>query len=161
MARLVSNLIFNKLYNKIKHKISILYAVFFISALGLMVLSSFLNIDIVIKIIMMSIGYIAFLFIRDPIKVYLWNYAMNNAGNNSKQVIVIILDTARKFIRALLSSVFSIILIDHDMIVVMSILLAISVIPLALSIVLYIFIKRYDPEEFPTHESEIEQKQEI
>lgn len=107
-----------------------------------MVAGSLITYLIILKILIMSLGYIIILFIRDPFRVYIQDLALKNVEKEQQQSLLTILDLSRKIIRAILSLSFTAILVDNPMIVVISILVGLSIIEILISIYLYKLIKK-------------------
>lgn len=137
VIRVISNIALNKIYDKLKNKMMVLLSVLLASASLLMILGSFVNDSIIIKIVIMSIGYVIILFVRDPFKVYTQDLALKHTNKEEQQTILVTLELSRKLVRTIVSFGFSMILIDYPMIVVMVLLLILSVIEIAINIKLY------------------------
>ena len=103
----------------------------------LMILGSFITSSIALKIVIMSIGYVIILFIRDPFKVYIQDLALKNTKKEDQQEILTILELSRKIIRMILSLGFSLILLKYPMIFVMILTLILSCIEIVINIKLY------------------------
>lgn len=85
----------------------------------------------------MSLGYIIILFIRDPFKVYMQDLALKKVGKENQQSLLTTMELSRKVVRAILSLIFTIILMKNPMITVIIILFILSVIEILVSIKLY------------------------
>lgn len=137
IIRVISNISFNKVHKKLKDKVGFILPVLLSLSLWLMVLGYMLKFNIVIRIIIMSLGYIIILFIRDPFKVYIQDLALKHSNKSKQQKILVTLDLSRKIIRTIISLSFTLILINHPMILVISILIILSVIEILISLYLY------------------------
>lgn len=137
IIRVISNISFNKVHKKLKDKVGFILPVLLSLSLWLMVLGYLLKFNIVIRIIIMSLGYIIILFIRDPFKVYIQDLALKHSNKSKQQKILVTLDLSRKIIRTIISLSFTLILINHPMILVISILIILSVIEILISLYLY------------------------
>ena len=97
--------------------------------------------SIISKILIMSLGYIIILFIRDPFKVYMQDLALKKAEKEQQQSLLTTLDLLRKIVRAIMSLSFTVILVNNPMIVVIIILIILSVIEIFISLYLYRMIQ--------------------
>ena len=137
MIRVISNISFNKIHNKYKEKVGVIFPILLSISTVLMILGSFIKNFIILKFSIMSLGYIIILFIRDPFKVYMQDLALRNVGKEGQQSLLTIMELARKVVRAILSLIFTIILMKNPMITVIIILFILSVIEILVSIKLY------------------------
>lgn len=142
IVRVISNISFNKIHKKYEDKVGFLLSFLLSLSLCLMVAGSLITYLIILKILIMSLGYIIILFIRDPFRVYIQDLALKNVEKEQQQSLLTILDLSRKIIRAILSLSFTAILVDNPMIVVISILVGLSIIEILISIYLYKLIKK-------------------
>lgn len=137
IVRVISNLAFNKIHSKYNDKVGVMLPILLSTSIILMIVGSFASKSIVIKFIIMSLGYIIILFVRDPFKVYMQDLALNNVGREEQQTLLTAMELSRKVGRAIISLCFTIILVDNPMILVISILLILSFIEILVSIKLY------------------------
>ena len=93
--------------------------------------------QVVIKIIVMGIGYTIILFARDPFKLYMQDVIFENTPKEQHQTLLTMLEFGVKSTTAGIGLGFSAILINYPMIIVMALMLAISTIDIVLSIKLY------------------------
>lgn len=137
IIRVISNMIFDKMYKKFKDKIGVILPVLLAISILLMIVGYFIRGSIILKFLIMSIGYIIILFIRDPFKIYMQDLALNSTSNEYHQTLLTTIELYRKIVRAIISLGFSIVLIDYPMILVISILLILSILEILISIKLY------------------------
>ena len=97
--------------------------------------------SIISKILIMSLGYIIILFIRDPFKLYMQDLSLKKAEKEQQQSLLTTLDLLRKIVRAIMSLSFTVILVNNPMIVVIIILIILSVIEIFISLYLYRMIQ--------------------
>mgnify|MGYP004555578947 FL=1 len=142
IVRVISNISFNKIHKKYEDKVGFLLPFLLCLSLCLMVVGSLITYSIVLKVLIMSLGYIIILFIRDPFKVYIQDLALKNVEKEQQQSLLTTLDLSRKIIRTIMSLSFTAILVDNPMIVVISILVGLSIIEILISIYLYKLIKK-------------------
>ena len=141
IVRVISNISFNKIHKKYKDKVGCLLPFFLSLSLGLMVGGYLITYSIILKILIMSLGYVIILFIRDPFKVYMQDLALKKAEKEQQQSLLTTLDLSRKIVRAIMSLSFTAILVNNPMIVVITILIILSVIEIFISLHLYRMIQ--------------------
>lgn len=137
IVRVVSNIAFNKIHNKYKEKVGVILPILLSISIILMILGSFIGNSVIIKFIIMSLGYIIILFIRDPFKVYIQDLALREVGKEGQQSLLTTMELARKILRAIMSLSFAMILVKNPMSIVIAILLILSIIEILVSIKLY------------------------
>lgn len=141
IVRVISNISFNKIHKKYKDKVGFLLPFLLSLSLCLMVGGYLITYSIILKILIMSLGYIIILFIRDPFKVYMQDLALKKAEKEQQQSLLTTLDLSRKIVRAIMSLSFTAILVNNPMIVVITILIILSVIEIFISLYLYRMIQ--------------------
>jgi membrane protein len=141
IVRVISNISFNKIHKKYKDKVGFLLPFLLSLSLCLMVGGYLITYSIILKILIMSLGYIIILFIRDPFKVYMQDLALKKAEKEQQQSLLTTLDLLRKIVRAIMSLSFTVILVNNPMIVVIIILIILSVIEIFISLYLYRMIQ--------------------
>lgn len=137
IVRVISNISFNKIHKKRKDKVGFLLPFLLSLSLCLMVGGYLIKYSIILKILIMSLGYIIILFIRDPFKVYMQDLALKKSEKEQQQSLLTTLDLSRKIVRAIMSLSFTAILVNKPMIVVITILIILSVIEIFISLYLY------------------------
>lgn len=136
IIRVFSNLIFASLYEKYQAKMGVVLPVLLSSSIAFMLFGSFFR-QIVVKIAVMSVGYIIVLFVRDPFRLYMQDVIFENTPKEQHQTLLAILEFGVKVGTAAMGLAFSAILLGYPMLVVMVIIFAISVIEIVLSMKLY------------------------
>ena len=137
IVRVVSNISFNKIHSKYKEKVGVILPILLSISIVLMILGSFIKNSIMLKFVIMSLGYIIILFIRDPFKVYMQDLALRKIGKEGQQSLLITMELSRKIGRAIMSLSFTMILVNNPMITVIAILFILSIIEILVSIKLY------------------------
>lgn len=128
IARLVGNVLFGKIYLKIKDRMSIILTICLSMAFFLLILGHFLNIEFMYKVIIMSLGFFLILATRDSFQVYIEDVALNISNKEEQQKVMIDIEVYRKLGTLILSAIFTLILIKHELIVIEFILLGLSII---------------------------------
>jgi len=136
IVRVFSNMIFVKVYKIMKSKVGVLLTVLLFSAIGLMLFGSFIPL-MSVKIVIMAIGYIMILFIRDPYKIFMQDVVLNNTAKEEHQTILTLLEFAVKIGTAATGLSFAMILTKFPMAYVMAVMLVIMAVEIVFSIVLY------------------------
>lgn len=137
IVRVISNISFNKIHNKCNDKIGFLLPLLSLLSLCLIGCGYFITSSVKLKIIIMSLGYIIILFVRDPFKVYIQDLVLRKSKNHHQQSLLTTLDLSRKIVRLIVSLSFTIILINNPMIIIIIILIILVVIEIIISLYLY------------------------
>lgn len=96
------------------------------SAIGLLLFWSFIP-QVIVKILVMTIGYTVMLFIRDPFRIYIQDVLFMSTPKEQHQFLLTVLDLGVKIVTAGMGLVFSAILLRFSMIVIIGIMLAILI----------------------------------
>lgn len=136
IIRVISNVVFEKLYKKYLDKVGIVLPVLLSTSIGLMLFGSFIP-QIIVKITVMAAGYTIILFIRDPFNLYMQDVIFANTPKEQHQTLLTVLDFGVKIATAGIGLSFSAILLSYSMLVIMSIMFAMSFIEIILSLILY------------------------
>lgn len=136
IIRVISNVAFEKLYYKYQGKLGIALPVMLSISIAFMLFGSLIP-QVVIKIVVMGIGYTIILFARDPFKLYMQDVIFENTPKEQHQTLLTLLEFGVKLTTAGIGLVFSAILISYPMIVIMALMLVISTIDIVLSVKLY------------------------
>lgn len=114
IGRVLSNIVFNKLYDKLKNKLSIIINIMLIISYALILFGNFIKMEYV-GIIFISIGFIMFLIIRDPLENYTRTILLENTENKFHDKILIYLALVREIATVVLGLIISSILLKHEM----------------------------------------------
>ena len=109
------------------------------TAIALLLFGSLIP-EVIVKIIVMAAGYTIILFIRDPFRLYMQDVLFAATPREQHQTMLTILEFGVKIATAGIGLVFSAILLSYPMMIIMAIMLAISIIEIILSIILYRYI---------------------
>lgn len=137
IVRVVSNLLFYKVHIRFKNKVGIALPVLLTLSLVLFVTGFLLPLPLVPRLIIMSLGYLIILFIRDPYKVFAEDVMLKTVPVSSQQSMLTALDFVRKIIRAVMSVSFAALLTSHPLILIIFILFGLSLAEIVVSILLY------------------------
>ncbi len=136
MIRVISNVIFEKIYRKYQEKMGIALTVLLASSIGFILFGSFIP-EVIVKIVVMAIGYTIILFVRDPFKLYIQDVLFSIVPKEQHQTILTILSFGVKIATAGLGLGFSAILLASPMVVIIAIMFAVAVIEIVLGLILY------------------------
>ena len=136
IIRVLSNLAFPYIYRKGKTAVGILLPSLLCLSVALLLFGS-LSDQILLKIILMGIGYILVLFVRDPFRLFIQDILLDNSDKENHQTLLTILEFAVKTATAALSLSFALALLKYPLLVVMAILLVLALVEVVLSIRLY------------------------
>lgn len=147
VIRVFSNIVFAKLYEKHQKKLGVALPLLLCAAVGLLFFGSFVPL-LLVKILLMAVGYIIILFARDPFRLFMQDAVFENTPKEQHQTLLTVLEFGVKVGTAGMGLAFSAILLKYPMLVVMGILFAITCIEVLLSIKFYKMI--IAPKEVPT-----------
>lgn len=128
IVRLVGNVIFGKLYIKIKDKMSVILTICLALSFLLLITGHFVDSNFVCKVIIMSFGFFLILAIRDSFQTYIEDVALTISNKEEQQEIIIKIEVYRRLGTLILSTIFTLILLKYELIVIEIILLILSII---------------------------------
>ena len=136
IIRVFSNLVFAKLYEKYQAKMGVVLPVLLSFSMGFLLFGSFIP-PILVKIVVMSLGYIIILFARDPFRLYMQDVLFENTPKEQHQTLLAILEFGVKLGTAAMGLVFSVVLLQYPMVVVITVLFVLSIVEILLGMKLY------------------------
>jgi len=141
IARVLGNLTFKKIYSKLKDKVSILFSILTILAFVSITLGSQIEASMILKFMIMTIGFDLILAIRDPLENYTNDLVLKNTIPEQQPKAISYLQLSRRIVATAISFIFSLLLLKIDLfyIIVCSALLA--TISLIINIKLYKMVK--------------------
>ena len=128
IVRLIGNVIFGKLYKRIKDKMSVILTICLALSFLLLITGHFIESNFACKVIIMSLGFFLILAIRDSFQTYIEDVALSISNKQEQQTIIIKIEVYRRLGTLLLSTIFTLILLKYELIVIEMILLILSVI---------------------------------
>lgn len=128
IVRLIGNVIFGKLYKRIKDKMSVILTTCLALSFLLLITGHFIESNFACKVTIMSLGFFLILAIRDSFQTYIEDVALSISNKQEQQTIVIKIEVYRRLGTLLLSTIFTLILLKYELIVIEMILLILSVI---------------------------------
>ena len=134
--RVISNLITRRVYARYRKYFGIALAAMICCAIGCMLFGSFIPLPI-LKIAVMSLGYMLILFIRDPFKLYMEDVVFENTPKEQHQTLVNIKEFGIKLACAGVGLIYSAMLLKLPMIAVIAVVFVLSTIEVLLSLFLY------------------------
>lgn len=142
IARIFGNLMFQKVYSKYKDKANLMLPVMAITAFACILLGKYFDSNILIKFILMTIGFDMILAARDPIEIYTSNLLLKNTEEQHQQKAISYLQLSRRIVETTLSLLFSMMLTEIDLIYVIICLLIFAMISLIVNSKLYRMVKQ-------------------
>lgn len=127
IARLIGNIVFGKVYSKIKDKMSIALTICLSMAFLLLIIGHYINVELIYKVIIMSLGFFLILATRDSFQIYIEDVALSISNKEEQQKIVIDIEVYRRLGTLILSAIFTLILMKYELIVIEFILLGLSI----------------------------------
>lgn len=142
IVRILSNVLFGRVSKKIKEDTTIILPMFLCISIIFVIIGFNVTNSLALKFTLMAIGYLIILGVRDPFKIYMNNLLLENSRKEDQQTILTYMEISRKIVRAILSLVISIMLIDLEMIYVVLLLAIISIVEVFVGIKLYSLVYR-------------------
>ena len=84
--------------------------------------------QVIVKIVVMALGYTIILFVRDPFKLYAQDLVLEHTPKEQHQTLLTVLEFGVKIATAGTGLAFSAILLSYPMLVIVAIMFAISII---------------------------------
>lgn len=148
IARVLGNLAFKKVYSKLKDKVSILFAIITILAFAIVILGSYFHNSILLKFVLMTIGFDLILAIRDSFDAYANDLILKNTKKEQQQKAVSYLQLARRIVATAINLVVSMLLLKIDLFYIIICLMILAIAGLGTNIKLYKIVKeKYRKEE--------------
>lgn len=141
LARVLGNLAFKKIYSKLKDKVSILFSVVTIIAFTSITLGSLIEASIILKFIIMTIGFDLILAIRDPLENYTNDLVLKNTTPEQQPKAISYMQLARRIVATAISFIFSLLLLKIDLFYIIICLMLLAIISLIVNIKLYKMVK--------------------
>lgn len=142
VVRVLSNVVFAKIYQKYQSKVGVALTVLLGCSLSFLLFGSFIG-SFVVKVAVMSLGYIILLFIRDPFKLYTQDILFDYTPKEQHQTLLTLMAIGVKLGTSGTSFIFTLILLQYSMAVVMALALFLALIEIALSLWLYTVVLKY------------------
>ena len=140
ITRVLSNISFYKAYNKVKDKIGYMLPVLSGIAFVLVLTGSIMS-HIVIKFILMSIGFCIILGIRDVFSTYMQDLLLKKVKTSEQQAGISYLGLSRKIGETSISFIFSLMLLKVELIYIIVALIILSLISFIINFKLYKMVK--------------------
>ena len=144
IARLFGNVVFGKLYLKIKDKISIVLTLTLSLAFLFLIIGHFIDFSFLCKFLFMALGFFLILAVRDSFQTYIEDVALTISNKNEQQEVIIKIETYRRLVTLILSTIFTLMLIKYELIVIEFILLGLSIIEVFINSRLCCYLKKYE-----------------
>lgn len=139
---MVSNILLVRIYEKCRAKMGILLTFSLGLSIAFLLFGSFIT-PLFIKIIVMALGYVIILFIRDPFKLYIQDILFDYTSKEQHQTLLTLMEFAVKIGTAGTGFIFTLVLLKYSLTLVMAISLFIAIAEIVLSLWLYKLIMQY------------------
>lgn len=143
ISRLLSNLFFIKIYNKLKNRILYLINFTLIISVLLFIFGKLVS-SALYGSIMMAIGFILLLALRDPTENVLSNILLKNISKENKEQAILYFQFARRLVVFTVSLIATIILTKYELLHLYLIISALTIIYLFIVLKLFHLIKGSD-----------------
>lgn len=140
ISRVLSNIVFYKVYSKVKERIGYYLPILCGCAFSLIIVGFFTQ-PILVKFIIMTIGFCIILGIRDVFGTYMQDLLLRKSKISEQQTFISYLGFSRKVGETILSFIFSMILLKLDLLYVIIILLILTIICLNINYKLYKIVR--------------------
>lgn len=141
LARLFANLIFEKVYNKFLKRFHIFIAIMLVLAFILVVCGHFIVKSLILKFMIMAVGFCIILMVRDPFRIFMQDLVLSNTKHSEQQVVFVYMELGRKIGTAGISILITAMLTKLSLIYVIILMLTLAVAHCFVSIKLYKLIK--------------------
>lgn len=150
IVRVLSNFVFRYAYRKFNSYVGLALSILLSASLGLLLFGSFIP-QIYTKIMIMSLGYVIILFIRDPFKIYMQDIVLENTAKEYHQTALTIIEFSVKTVNFSASLIFSLILLKYHMVTVIAIMFVLAAVEIVFSIKLYKLINGFAERKMLTN----------
>ena len=141
IARILGNLFFTKIYHLLDVKVGNIFSISLFASFALQVLGHYINVFF-IKVILLSIGYIIILTIRDPFQTYIDDVELKNTPRNYRQQVIVNNEVYRKISQLIIYISFTLILTKYELVVTQIILTILSLIEIFINYRMISLIKK-------------------
>lgn len=140
ISRVLSNIGFYKIYNKVKNKIGYYLPIICGIAFITVIVGSFIP-QLLIKFVLMSIGFCMILGTRDVFDTYMKDLLLKNTRVKEQQTGISYLGLSRRIGETSISFIFSLVLLKVDLFYVIVLLILLSFISFIINFKLYKMVK--------------------
>ena len=131
VVRVFSNVVFERVYKRFKSKMGIILPILLCISIGSLLFGSFIP-QMLLKLIVMAFGYTILLFVRDPFRLCIQDVVLENSPKEQHQTLLTTLEFGVKVAGAAMGLGFSAILVGYPMILVISLMFAITLVEILL-----------------------------
>ena len=141
IVRVVSNLFLVKLYEKLGKRIGNLLSTLMCLSFVLSIAGTFIP-NIIIKFVVMTVGYVIILFARDPFNIFIQDVMLTSSPKEQHQTLLTTMRFGIRVATALTSAVYSALLLCWPLVAVVGIMAVLSVIEIFIGLFLYRTLKQ-------------------
>lgn len=142
VTRILGNLVFKKIYVRYQDKVSLLLSSIAIIAFAIILMGSCFNFAILVKFILMTIGFDLILAIRDPFEAYSTDLVLKNTKEEEQQKAISYLQLARRTCEFMINLIFSMLLIKIPLFYIIVCLMLLAILSLGVNRKLYKMIQK-------------------
>lgn len=146
ILRVVSNLLYNFISKKLEKSFGMICSILLLLSNALFLAGCAFD-GFWVKISLMSLGFFITLMLRDPFKIYMQNFALDHIEPEKRQSVISYMQFFFDLLRAIMSLVFGIILIDMGFVIEYIILFALTVLEIIFFAWLLKILKVTSPQE--------------
>lgn len=144
ILRLLSNYFYKVYHRRLQNKMAIILPILLFVGLCFAVGGSFASQHFVLAVVLVSIGYCIFLFVRDPFSIYVQDYLLSHCEKTHHQTVLTLLEYFCKVIEASISLCFTLLLLHFSMSLIILLLCLLSMVEIVLASLLLIKIKKHN-----------------
>lgn len=149
IIRVISNILFARIYEKHQKKMGVAMPVALCASMGFLLFGSFIP-QILLKIAVMSAGYIIILFVRDPFKLYIQDVLFEKTSKEHHQTLLTMLEFGVKLTTAGIGLISSAVLLRYPLVVIIAALFVLSLIDIVLGVCLHRMLYSARPDREAT-----------
>lgn len=141
ITRVVSNLFLVKLYKRVGNRIGNILSLLMVLSFALSISVTFVP-NLLIKFIVMTVGYVIILFARDPFAIFIQDVMINNTPKEQHPTLLATMRFCIRVATALTSAVYTALLLEWPLVAVIGIMCALAVVTAFVGFMLYRSLKQ-------------------
>ncbi len=142
VVRVGANIVYAKAHKALQNTAGILMAALLFLSFVLLISGFFIQGNPILKYTVMCLGYLAILFVRDPMKIYINDLALKNTEVKDHQRVIMVLELFKKILVSLVGITVSAILVSNTMMVALLFLASLTAAVIGIGIYLYPMIRQ-------------------
>lgn len=150
ISRVIASFIFCSLYDKLNEKINIYLPAVTIFSFCLIIISNFYS-SLLLKLALMTFGFCLILAVREIFGIYIEDLLLKETDSYFQQSAISYLGVARKIGEFIISFIITLILLQYDLIMVISFLIILTILSLKVSLIVFKLIINKDDYQNKNH----------